>query len=978
MKKKPLFLTALILLVASIIGSAIYYQRLQNQTFVNIAVVGPMSGSSAALGRSFIEGAQMYVDTLNQQGGINGKPVRLIVYDDLGEPKNARMVALEITQRKDILAVIGHRYSSTSNAVRDIYNNASMLALTPTSTHIDVTKDAPWYFRVIYNNQQQARYLANYIRHVMGHDTAAIVTHTKAYGMYLADQFSEAADEVGLRITRRFEFDTQDPHLDNSLNSIARQLRRMRTTDIILLATHVPEGVELVKKIKENKIRTPLIGPNSYANRAFPDGFNQYPREQELPGHYSDGIVVASPLIFDTAGESAHVFREDFKERYGRSPSWDHAYAYDAMMLIGEGLKTVKASGNPEKLIEDRAKLRAHLAMLNSPEEAIEGATGLNYFNDQRDAQRSIAIAMYTRQHLISNHTQLRIIQNYNEISDLQASIAAGNIIKIDQNYMYKTTVVYTGVELKKISNFDWGNLTYDLEFLIWFRYANPDIDPANIEFLNALEPLRLGEPLKDYQKDDMYYKLYKVKGRFQGDLKNTYSSLRSKRISLSFRHHEASHKELAYISDVLGMGTNDDEELAKRQSDALSSGSGWSLASLRFYQDVTYRSTLGSPSNLNLQQGKIHFSRFNLDIELGKIEFSFRGLLTYHYAVYLAPLSILMLLMGRQYKRLLNIPNARHVWFWAVLWSAIFLLSAEVVLLQHLGKYLHYQNLVLFITAFSILWWYIGAILVVKALHYFFWHPLEQRTQQKLPTLVRRFAAFIIYMLAFFGIVAFVFDQKLTGLLATSGMAAMIMGLAIQMNLSNIFSGLALNLERPFRVNDWVQIGGMSEGRVTDMNWRTTKVLTRSGNTLNIPNSKVAEMSIENYNTPAQAYSHGCDVVVHPHHDPVYIKKILLKAVMESSDDVLKDPPPVVIFLGVGNVGAEYKVAFTSTNYLRRFAIRDEVWQLVWRKLDEVGVTPAAQRHEVLLGRLEEHEIDPLHDKYRSSHLSEDDGEME
>src|ERR1700730_8909575 len=84
-----------------------------------------------------------------------------------------------------------------------------------------------------------------------------------------------------------------------------------------------------------------------------------------------------------------------------------------------------------------------------------------------------------------------------------------------------------------------------------------------------------------------------------------------------------------------------------------------------------------------------------------------------------------------------------------------------------------------------------------------------------------------LIYLAAAFAIIAYVFDFPVQGLLATSGAVAIVLGLALQSTLNDVFSGLVLSLSRPYRPGDWINIEGGTEGHVIEMNWRATHVLT-------------------------------------------------------------------------------------------------------------------------------------------------------
>jgi small-conductance mechanosensitive channel len=84
-----------------------------------------------------------------------------------------------------------------------------------------------------------------------------------------------------------------------------------------------------------------------------------------------------------------------------------------------------------------------------------------------------------------------------------------------------------------------------------------------------------------------------------------------------------------------------------------------------------------------------------------------------------------------------------------------------------------------------------------------------------------------VIYLAALFAIVDYVFDISIQGMLATSGVIAIILGLALQSTLGDVFSGIVLSFSRPYRPGDWINVDG-GEGRVIEMNWRATSILTR------------------------------------------------------------------------------------------------------------------------------------------------------
>lgn len=240
-------------------------------------------------------------------------------------------------------------------------------------------------------------------------------------------------------------------------------------------------------------------------------------------------------------------------------------------------------------------------------------------------------------------------------------------------------------------------------------------------------------------------------------------------------------------------------------------------------------------------------------------------------------------------------------------------------------------------VVGFRVLWWIVPAWLLIKGTELFFWTPLEQRTARQIPAVVRIFYATIVYTLAVLGVTAFVFDQKVTSLLATSGVLAMIIGLAIQMNISNIFSGIAINMERPFRMGDWIRVGDFEPGKVVAITWRTTRIETLDHNIICVPNSVASDSSVENLSYPREAYRSELMVHVDPGAKPQWVEKILFDAVI-STPGVLQDPQPVVLIQGVKEWSAEYSVRFFCADYQASVAVNAAAWRDIIRNLRYAG----------------------------------------
>ncbi len=913
---------------------------------LHVAMVGPLTGKSASAGKSHRQGINLYIDRINRDGGINGKKVILNLFDDQNNAVIAKEKAIEVADKSRSLGIIGHNYSSCSIAGGTVYKDLKVPAISPSSTNVKVTLNNDWYFRTVFNNNLQGRFLANYSSKVLKQKHVSIIHEDLAYGTFLSHVFEETSKELGVSVNYRWQFRTKDKHLDRTLLEIAEDVKSKKNAGLIFLATHAPEGVKLVKVLKDVGVQNVLMAPNAYATRAFKTGFSQFSKEKVMPGYYTNGVYVTTPLIFDTANDKAQTFKEAYRERYQETPDWHAAYSYDTAMMLCHALLHAGVSGKKDRVHEDRRKIRDYLAGLTSIGQAVRGVTGFNYYNEDGDSLKPVPIGIFRNGNIISALTQLQSIPNLNEISDLDKALTDERVLYIDGKYMYKTNVIYTGIKVNEISELNLKDLTCIIDFHLWFRFSG-DIHTKDIEFVNAVEPVNLGTPEESKVSGQMTYHAYHIRTRFKADYLSGSHEYGQHLLGISFRHRELARNNLIYVTDMLGLGLIKGDTLYPEQTQILNPSIGWTNGYFRFYQDIDKRSSLGDPEYLNARGGTIECSRFNMNFEIKKNDFSLRRIIPAGFLNNLLIAgSILVLLIAVVFADSTAREYLKLFWFIKTITVFLFLISAEVALLDLLKGIFNTYYLELAIQCMDILWWIIVAFLLNQAVECFLWTPLEKKTERVIPNVVRRFMAFIVYVLAILGIIAFVYDQKITSLLATSGVLAMIIGLAIQINISNIFSGIIINIEHPFRVGDWIKIDPLEEGKVVNITWRTTRIQTRDGNILSIPNSKAAEAVVMNYCYPNQDYRIKFIVHVHPKHSPDRVKKILLDA-LQSTEIVLKEPKPVVLLDKISEWSSDYRVFFWFYDYATRVIYTALVWDRIWTNLKYAGIEPAIPRSE-------------------------------
>jgi small-conductance mechanosensitive channel/CRP-like cAMP-binding protein len=208
---------------------------------------------------------------------------------------------------------------------------------------------------------------------------------------------------------------------------------------------------------------------------------------------------------------------------------------------------------------------------------------------------------------------------------------------------------------------------------------------------------------------------------------------------------------------------------------------------------------------------------------------------------------------------------------------------------------------------------WMSGAYLLVRMIRVFIWDGiLQDRLGFPVPRLIRDVVAFVVYALAVTSMLSTVF--QMSGIWATTGALGLVVGLALRNVILDVFMGLAGQLDRPYRIGDFIMLQTGAVGRVADVRWRTTRLETNEGNTVIIPNSRIGDMVVTNFSVPNTLaefeLTFSLDFTV-PSERALRVLTAGAMAVA-GTGGILGDPePPKARIKGVSNTGIEYKVKY-------------------------------------------------------------------
>jgi small-conductance mechanosensitive channel/CRP-like cAMP-binding protein len=203
---------------------------------------------------------------------------------------------------------------------------------------------------------------------------------------------------------------------------------------------------------------------------------------------------------------------------------------------------------------------------------------------------------------------------------------------------------------------------------------------------------------------------------------------------------------------------------------------------------------------------------------------------------------------------------------------------------------------------------------------------------------LLQDILAGLVYLAALFAIIAYVFNLPVQGLLATSGAVAIIIGLALQSSLSDVFSGLVLSFSRPYLPDDWIRLEGGTEGRVIELNWRATHILTSERDLAIIPNSMIAKSKIVNVSSPSRIHGMSVTVQLDARTSPSAGIGILHHALLNSRR-ILAFPEPSIVVNSMNATSVGYELTFFVEDLSSTTGTQNEVFDLIHRHLATAGI---------------------------------------
>jgi small-conductance mechanosensitive channel len=200
---------------------------------------------------------------------------------------------------------------------------------------------------------------------------------------------------------------------------------------------------------------------------------------------------------------------------------------------------------------------------------------------------------------------------------------------------------------------------------------------------------------------------------------------------------------------------------------------------------------------------------------------------------------------------------------------------------------------------------------------------------QANTPKLFLELSRFFLILIGIALVLSTVWGTDLGALITAFGVGSLVIGLALQNNLSNIFSGMALLFEKPFKLGDWLQVDNLT-GKVVEITWRSVHLQTKSGDIIIVPNSKLVEGTLKNFNRPSPIYQIKLELGFSCDDPPNKVKQIITQTALKT-EGVLSEPQPLVLTSEYADYTINYQVLLYVTDYGQELKVRDRFMTRVW-----------------------------------------------
>lgn len=354
-----LVLTAMLLLAMPIIGNA-------DSETIRIGGLAPLTGNVAVYGVATQRGVDLYVEQINAAGGVLGKQVEMVWYDEKGDAAEAVNAYNRLVG--DVVALIGDVTSKPTIAVAELAALDNMPMISATATAYDVTTPGENIFRACFLDPYQGNTMAVYATQNLGKKNAAVIYNiADDYSTGLAESFKSKFEELGGTVVAYEAYGASDIDFKSQLTNIAS-----KNPDVIFMPDYYNIVAMIAKQAREAGLDMTFLGADGW------DGLLTVVDDPSI----LDGCYFCNHYSTDDPDENVQNFLASYTEKYNETPVSFSALGYDAAKILFTAIENA-GSTDAQAIIDAMAATD------------IDGVTGHITYDEHRDPQKDVAMITF-------------------------------------------------------------------------------------------------------------------------------------------------------------------------------------------------------------------------------------------------------------------------------------------------------------------------------------------------------------------------------------------------------------------------------------------------------------------------------------------------------------------------------------------------------------------------------------------------------
>jgi branched-chain amino acid transport system substrate-binding protein len=293
-----------------------------------------LTGFAASDGKSSSEGAKLAVEQVNSAGGIDGKMLELVIYDDQAKAAQAIPIANKLIGQDKVVIGVSGSYSGPTRSAAGVFQESSIPYIAAYAIHPDITRAGNYVFRTSFLGQVQGRGGAKLVGEILGKKRVVVITLQNDFGKSLAAGFKSKAADYGIKIVNEYQYSIKD----RQFGPIVAKVKADQPDAIYASGYYFTAG-PLVSQLRAAGVTVPIIGQEGYDSQKF----------IEIAGASSEGVIITTSLDRDSDVPETKSFISAFENKAGFKADMVAASAHTSILVAADALKRA-GSTDPEAI----------------------------------------------------------------------------------------------------------------------------------------------------------------------------------------------------------------------------------------------------------------------------------------------------------------------------------------------------------------------------------------------------------------------------------------------------------------------------------------------------------------------------------------------------------------------------------------------------------------------------------------------------